>query len=282
MVKRVSKWEKFIHRAILLFICMFLYAVLDVQAAVEVRDKAELFTGKEIEKIQELASEIDQDFKMNVLVFTTDSNSGKTSREKIENEYEKLRFASNGAHGGIAFIIDLENRELNLVSEGDMRYYITDEREERIYDEGYEYAGEGEYGKSMYAMLDKSYTYLKKGIPNDQYLYDSETGKIVRYRSVSLMDVLLALIVAVVVAGIAYAGVWRSYRVVKKYGYPVSQNADMRITGQKDRLVNQYVTERRIPKNDSHGSSGHGSSGRTTTHTSSGGHSYGGGHGRKF
>ncbi|MGN0356079.1 MAG: TPM domain-containing protein [Muricoprocola sp.] len=281
MVRRLGK-KTHILSGMMSLLFFFMLASMHVHAATEIIDDADLISRSEISAIQEKADQIDHDYKMNVLVYTTDRSSNKSSRDKIEEQYEKLGYTDNGAHGGIALIIDLDNGEMNLVTDGDMIYYITDEREEKIYDDGYEYASDGEYGMAMYAMLEKTYSFLEAGVPDGQYTYDSETGRIVRYKSLSRMDILIAFGVALVVSLISYGSISRSYGTVKKYKYSVSQNANIKITGQQDRLVNQFVTERRIPKENPGGSSGRGDSGRTTTHSSGSGHTYGGGNGRKL
>ena len=281
MVRRLGRKTHILSGAIMFLLFFFLFASMHVYAATEIIDDADLIGRSDVSAIQEMADQIDHAYKMNVLVYTTDRQSDKSSRDKIEEQYEKLGYTENGAHGGIALIIDLDNGEMNLVTDGDMIYYITDEREEKIYDDGYEYASDGEYGMAMYAMLKKAYSFLEAGVPDGQYTYDSETGRIVRYKSLSMMEILLAFGVALVVSLISYGSISHSYGTVKKYKYSVSQNANIKITGQQDRLVNQFVTERTIPKETSGGGSG-GSSGRTTTHSSGSGHTYGGGHGRKL
>lgn len=158
-------------------------------------------------------------------------------------------------------------------------YYITDYREEEIYDAGWEYVTDGEYGEAMLAMLDVVIDDLEAGIPGNQYTYDTETGKIVRYRSLTTSDVLLAFAAAMFLSGITVFILYRNYTVVKKYKYSTQKNANIQITGQQDRLINQFVTHRKI-QNDPPSSGG--DSGRTSTHQSSWGNTYGGGHGRGF
>ena len=131
----------------------------------------------------------------------------------------------------------------------------------------------------MLAMLDTVIDDLEAGIPGNQYTYDTETGKIVRYRSLTTSDVLLAFAAAMLLSGITVFILYRNYTVVKKYKYSTQKNANIQITGQQDRLINQFVTHRKI-ENDPPSSGG--DSGRTSTHQSSGGNTYGGGHGRGF
>ena len=258
---------------------LFIFSGVSVSAQYQIQDDAQLFTTAEVQQIENKAEEIDEQHQMNVFVMTCEDAKGKESREVLEDTYESYGLEKNDARGGIALIIDMDNRELNLVTERDMMYYITDYREEKIYDAAQSYASDGEYGNAMIAMLKKVQQYLNEGIPNKQYTYDTETGRIVRYHSLSSGDILLAFFAGLMVAAIVSVILYRSYTVVKKYRYSTEKNARLKITAQNDILVNQFVTHRRIEKDPP---SGGGDSGRTSTHHSSGGHTYGGGKGRGF
>ncbi len=275
--QRIAK-RKMAGWLLFLFLCLILTGT-DATAQCRVQDDAQLFSEQEVQKIEDVSEEIDAQYQMNVFVMTCEDAEGKKSNEILEDTYEKYGLESNEARGGIALIIDMDNRELNLVTERDMIYYITDSREDKIYDAGQKYASDGAYADAMIAMLKKVQEYLKDGIVNGQYTYDTETGKIVRYRSLTTKDVMAAFFTALLASVITSAAVYRSYTVEKKYRYSTEQNAKLRITAQNDRLVNQFVTHRRIERDPP---SGGGDSGRTSTHHSSGGHTYGGGKGRGF
>lgn len=252
----------------------------NVRAQGCVFDEAGLFSAAKRTELEELGQKLEKEYKMNFLMLTTDDAYGMSSAQFAEDFYEKEGYAANGRSGGIVLIIDMDNREMNLISDGSMIYYITDAREERIYDAGEDYLRKKEYGNAMYAMLRQVEAYMEKGIPNNQYSYDTETGKIVYHRSLTSMDVIIAFAAAFLSAGGVCFVLYRRYSVVKEYEYQVNQNAEINLTGRQDRLVNQFVTQRRIPKSPPPGSGGSG--GRTSTHTSSGGRTYGGGHGRRF
>ena len=274
-----------LQRFCLLAVVCLLFAgsVVCAQASEHVFDIADLFSTSETNRLSELAEELEETYDMKFLMLTVDDAQGRSSRDAAEYFYESGGYDSNGKRGGSVLLIDLDNRELNLVTNGEMILYITDAREERIYDAGYEYASEGDYGEAMIAMLEQTAAYMKKGIPDNQYTYDTETGRIVRHRSISLSDWLLAAGIAVLCASFACFFLYRRYRRVEQYEYSIGQNADIRITGKEDRLVNQFVTHRRIPRDPPpDGGSGGSSAGRSSTHTSGGGGTFGGGHGRSF
>ena len=278
MVERYRSKRKisFIWLTLCIWLCL---SGMTAYAECLVQDDAQLFSDSEVQQIETLAKEIETSWQMNVLVMTCDDADGRESNEVLEDTYEEYGLESNDAKGGIALIIDMDNRELNLVTERDMIYYITDYREDSIYDVAQKYASDGEYGEAMTAMLEKTLEYMKSGIPENQYSYDTETGEITYYHSLTGEDVLMAFLGALLAAALVTAILYRSYKIVKKYRYSTEQNARLTITAQNDHFVRQFETHRKI-ENETSG--GGGDSGRTSTHSSSGGHTYGGGSGRGF
>ena len=259
---------------------MLLILTVTVSADSGVYDYGSLFTAEETADLEKMAAEIAETYDMNILMLTTTDTDGKTSSAYIEDFYEKNGFYTNGIRGGIILLIDMQHRELNLETAGDMIYYITDEREEEIYDAGFDDVKNEEYGSSMKHMLEQTKEFLEDGIPDNQYTYDTETGKIVRHRSLSGGEIAAALVGALLCAGISCLVLYRSYSNLQKYNYSVHDHADIRLTGQRDQQIDKIITSRRKPKPSSSG--GDSGSGRSSTHTSSGGGTYGGGNGRSF
>lgn len=272
MVERYKSKRRVHFLLPLLFIWMYLLS-MTVYAECLVQDDAQLFSDSEVQHIEELSKKIEDAWKMNVLVMTCDDADGRKSNEVLEDTYEEYGLENNDAKGGIALIVDMDNRELNLVTEREMIDYITDDREECIFDAAQKYASDGEYGKAMTAMLEKTLEYMKSGIPDNRHMYPAET------HSLTVKDVLMAFLGALLAATLVMVILYRSYKIVKKYRYSTEQNARLTIKAQNDHFVRQFETHRRI-ENDS--SDGDNDIGRTSTHNSSGGHTYGGGDGRRF
>lgn len=257
-----------------------------VYASDHVFDEADLFTYEECEDLEELASKLEDRYDMNFLTVTTDYADGMSSERYAEKFYVDGSYDTNGKKGGVVLLIDMDNRELCAVTHGDMIAYLTDDRIESIYDEGYDYASEGEYGSSMISMLEMTAQYMQEGIVKGQYTYNTETGEITRYHHIDPTFVLMAALTSLVVAVISCVVLWRKYSVVEEYQYSAQRNVNMKLTGKEDRLVNQFVTQRRIPRNPPPGDGGGpgmgDSFGRSSTHTGYGGQTFGGGGGRKF
>lgn len=267
----------------MLLLALFLMGA-GVLADSGVYDRGELFTSEETAELEAEAAKVAQEYDMNIILLTTADAEGMSSAAYAEDFYESGNYHQNDAKGGIVLLIDMEHRELNLVTYGDMIYYITDEREESIYDAGFDEVADGQYGDCMEEMLDAAEEYLEEGIPDDQYIYDEESGEIVYYQAPKSLDgteILMAFVVAFLCALIPCLILWRRYSVVKDYDYSVQENADMNLRVREDHMIDMVVTHRRKPKPQSGGGSGSGGS-RTTVHRSSGGSRVGGGHGRKF
>ena len=182
---------------------------------------------------------------------------------------------------GVAIVIDMDNRQIYISTCGIAIRYLTDERIDRILDDAYGDISDGEYKACLATMLDGVKRYYEDGIPNGQYNYDTETGKVSRYRSITLVEFLVALALGIVCSVIVWLSVVGKYRLKSPtFHYDFRGNGRLDLRVREDRFVNQTLTHRRIPKETS-GGGGHSSAGRSSTHTSSSGRSHGGG-GRSF
>jgi len=218
-----------------------------------------------------------------VYLVTTDDTSGREARDYAEDYY----MAHYHQDDGFVCLIDMDNREIYLATSGDVIYYVTDERKEKILDAGFEAVSEGDYSGCFKAMLSGINSAYQAGIDSSNYRYDEDTGKVVYYtppKAVTLTEAGLSLLLGIVSA-LGFGGiVSASYKKKgQKYRYNVAANTTLVLKDQRDNLINRFTTTRRIPKNPPPSSGGRSFSGghRSTTHRGSGGHTFGGG-GRKF
>lgn len=266
---------------IVLFVCVFWSLAALAEGTVQVYDKAGLLDNKDRRSIEQQVEQLQSVYDMNFVILSTNDAEGKSSRDYADDFYMDHGFYEDGKKGGVTLLIDLEHREVWVSVAGDMQYYLTDSRVESVIDAGYGQLKAGDYGACYRNMLERVQSWLEEGIPADQYMYDEETGEIVRYRSIQFYEALLAAAIALAAAGISVAGVAGKYRMKwGTYKYPYQEKSKLDIKKQEDRFMNQIVTTRKIPKNPPSSSGGNGGN-RTSTHTSSGGGSFSGG-GRKF
>lgn len=244
----------------LLLLCSMLFAVPVMASepkAAFVYDDAELFDQSEADSISEKISDFSSETGWEIYAFTTEDAQGYTSQEYGENTFDQYATGMDG----VAFVIDMDNREIAVVHFGEANRYYTDERVESILDEGFNYMGDAEYADAMEAMIDEA----------EYYYYEKNT--------LTWFEILITLLVALGIGG-AFCGITiGKYRLhFDKYKYDYHKNSHVNLTNSTDRFVNQVVTHRHIQRESSGGGSG---SGRTTVHTGAGGRSTGGGS-RKF
>lgn len=277
-----------------LWLCWFLAAVLCLGAAVgvwgaeerpRVYDMAGLLEASRIQQFEQEIQDCREKHGIEAVVVTTEDAGGKRSQEYADNFYDEGDFGEDG----ILFLIDMDNRELAISTSGKAIWIFTDQRIEEMLDGVYEGASRGDYAASVDSFLTDTMRWCRAGIPGGQYNYDTETGKISPHRSIRWYEALIALGVSGFTAAAACLGVKRSYameedpRQVRNLNMAYRSEARFMYNDQTDRLVNKFVTSRMIPRAPSGGGhgGGHSSAGRSSTHTSSGGHSHGGGS-RKF
>ncbi len=249
----------------------------------KVTDNAGLLSESEISRINDKITELENETGWEIFVVTTEQANGLTTTAYNESWLDENLQGDNG----VSYIIDMDNREFDMATTGDAIYYLIDTRISDIMDAGGDCISEGDYAGTFLAMLNKTGSYYKAGIPKDQYTYDSDTGNIVPYqepKQIKWYEALIAVALAAGAFGITFGAVTGKYRLKwGKHKYDYRANSIIDLTNKEDRFVNQIVTKRHIPKNDSISSGGSRSSGsRSTVHTGSGGRSYGGGGGRKF
>ncbi|MDO4522070.1 MAG: TPM domain-containing protein [Eubacteriales bacterium] len=246
----------------------------------QVFDDAGLFASAERQMLETQTDALRSEHGMNFLVLTIEDAEGMSSEEYADSYYEDHGYADDRYHGGILILVDMDNREIYICTDRDMIYYMTDDHVESVLDTGYEYISDGEYAQGVRKMLDQVDGIIDQGLDESHYMIDRDTGKIVHYRSLTGMEILISLVISLAVAGAACMSVYLRYSRVHRYEYAVEQNTQMKFRRRDEHLINQFVTRRRIPKNpppSSHGTGGGGS----TVHRSAGGHTFGGG-GRKF
>ena len=123
-------------------------------------------------------------------------------------------------------------------------------------------------------MLDQTEDYMEEGIPDNQYTYDVETGKVSRHYGLTAWEIIIALLLGLGAGGIVFASVNAKYQMKSgTYSYPFREKGKIQFTRREDIFVNQTVTRRKIPKNPP----SNGGGGQSSVHTSSSGASHGGG-----
>ncbi len=258
-------------------------------------DMAGLFTDVEREELEDAASALSERMGMEAAVATVNDNPD-TAQVYADRFYQDQNLGTGTDHSGVMLLLDMDNREIYITTEGRMLRYLTDSRIEAVLDDVYVRMTEGEYGQAAMAFLEDVGICYDNGIAGDQYLYDTETGRVRPYRHISWYEALIAFVIAAVCAGGAVFAVIREYRMDNDNE---RMAANFKLSYRKDSafrpgisipevLLGTYVTQQVIAstRNRNTGSGGRRSGGslsgggRTSTHTYRG-RTHGGG-GRKF
>lgn len=271
-------------------LCISLWLLLPLGVSAEnvyVYDQADLLTTEEEAVLQQSAEFCKDKWNMNFLVVTTEDAEGKSSMEYADDFYD-LRFPEESEEDGVLYLIDMDNREIYLSTSGETIRYLTDARIDRILDDAFECVAAGDYYGTFSAFFLGTDEYLSQGIPENQENYDVETGEQDFYydtyeksNKITFVEAAIAAIVALAAAGGTCAFITGKYQLkFEDFHYDAYTDSDMRLYLKEDRLVNSFVTHRRVPQSNGTTRSNSGGS-RSSVHRSSSGRSHGGG-GRKF
>lgn len=275
--------KKLRNLLLLLILCIGLYGTVCMAAEEKaVYDQAALLTAEEITSLNELSESYRTEWEMNLLIVTSNDTEGKTTEAYADDFYDSC-FQEEGEEDGILYLIDMEHRTIYISTSGRAIRYLTDQRLERLLDDAYGYAAEGDYYGCFVSFLQNTGVYIEQGIVSGQYNYDIETGEkdynTPKYR-ITTAECLIALGAALVSALGMLLFIKAKYQLkFEDFHYDAYTDSEVQLYVKEDRLINTVVTHRRIPRNDE--SSGGSNGSRSSVHHSTSGRSHGGG-GRSF
>ena len=206
------------------------------------------------------------------MIVTTTSNS-EEPRDFADNY---LRDAVGNDQNGSVLLLDMGQREIYISTSGNMIDYLTDSRIDSILDDVYDQMTNAAYYNAAKAYLSKSATYVEDGVPGGHYRVDEETGKITRYKVLTTVEIIIAVVLALILSLVFYFVTVSRYQLKSGiYKYPFREKSSIKLT--ENRSSDKFFChDKKNPKSPPPGSGGGGS----TTHSSGGG-TFGGG-GRSF
>ena len=260
-------------------------------------DQAGLFSETEIIQLEEKIAQCRKSTKMDVVIVSAYADGERSAEEYADDYYDYGGFGVGKKASGVLLLYYMDGPgqlggECYISTAGTMINMLTDERIESILDDVYGDLGNRDFAGATEHFLEDVKAYVKEGVESGQYTYDRDTGEIVRYHSIRLYEVAIAMVIAGILAGFVCLDIKKRY-AMKQSSREVSNSlqayrADcaFHFSVAGDKMVNKYVRSIPIPRNTSSGSGGRGhsgssSAGRSTIHTSSSGSSHGGG-GRRF
>lgn len=270
--------------------------ILSVLAAGEenrVFDEAGLFTSQETRELEAELSAAREKYKMDMAIVTTPDAMGMTTEEFADDYYVSHDLGAGKDYSGVLCVIDMDNRQYQIFSMGEMMRYLTDDRVTSILDDAAGYMSSGDYGKAAATMVSDITGYMDAGIVEGQYNYDEETGEVDVYkkRSLAWYEILFALVAAGAVAVLPCMSTVKQYKMEDEQKQALNYHLAYRgasafaFTLANDMFINKRVSQRRIQQNiggpRGPGGGGGSTAGRTTMRRGGSGRMHGGG-GRGF
>lgn len=240
-------------------------------ANTQVTDQGEILSGEEESRLAKLADAAREVTGWDIMLVSSRDTNGMDAKSYAE------AWANDHTQGddGVIGLIDMANRELVISAYGEAIAYLTDERKEKILNDAYDGASQGDYAAAFTAMVDGIEEAYRQRVPKGQYTYDEDTGEILERQSkrqIRPWELLLALGAAILAGVGCISAVVGRYRM-KWGGYQYSwrENGNVILTRKEDSFRNRVVTHRRIPKSTGKGNK---TGAKSTVHTGAGGRKY--------
>ena len=266
---------------VLAFLLLLLLPLFALAAQERVYDNAQVFSTSEEQQITDAVDAFIAETGMDYAVVTIDQDIGSQTHHEVAREYYfRLGLGAGDDASGALYYLNFNsaNRYEYLYTNGKMIDYMTDERIESALDQSNPKLQQGLYAQGALAMIAAVQSYVKQGIPEGQYRYDSETGERLTsfYKVVTPTEALIGGGVCLLI-GLAFVLVVRSRYKLKgsTYHYDYAANSDLTMTESDDQYLRTTVTRtRRAQSSGGGGGRGFGGGGG-----GSGVHSGGGGGG---
>lgn len=263
--------------AVIITILLAMSAVLPASAegaylreAPLVADHADLLDDDEESKLTELLEEISERQRCDVVVVTTDTLEGKSAMEYADDYYDYNGYGYGEDRDGILLLVSMEDRDYWISTCGFGITAFTDAGIEYISDEFVPYLSDGDYETAFIEYASLCDKFLTQAYEEEPY----DVGNM-PHRSMPIFWIFGSFVVGFIIALIMASAKKSALKTVRRkpeardYEVPGSFSLSL----QKDRLVNRFVTTRKIERQSS-------SSGGSSTHTSSSGSTHGGGGGK--
>ena len=261
---------------IAIFSALIMITALTVGAAASDKllcDNSGILSSDEAQSLSQRLNEVSESCDMDVVIVTTDSSDGKTSRDYADDYYDQNGYGRGEANSGILLLVNFEESDVWISTAGDAIYIFTDAGIEAMLDNIVPYLSDGDWygGFNEYISLcEDYYIHAKEGSPYD-------TDDMPKEENGFDMANLLVPIGIGIAAGFITTGAMKSK--LKSVHFETRANnyiksGSYELTHERDIFLYSTVTKTPKPQDNNR-------SGGSSIHTSSGGVSHGGG-GRGF
>lgn len=246
--------------SLLIFIISFQVSALAVASPIV--DNAGLLSDLEKEELVSSINEFKEDYKIDLAIVTSDGLGGKDAQSFADDFYEENNYGIGKEYSGVLLLIDMQERDICISTEGQALNYFDDNRLDSIIEDVSKYLSNEQYLDGFKIFITDIKYYMDLGTVENQQLYSENTNVI--------KVLIIALIVGIIAATIACLIVVFSYKSPKATSSINYVDRDsIKFNKKKDIFINTYTTRSKIEKNNDNG-------GKTTVHKSSSGRTHGG------
>jgi len=251
-----------------------------VDSSEKIYDFADLYTDEEEKKLFDRVNDYIEKNGVDLVILTINENN-KINTERYAEDFFIYNYfgTEDKKRTGIVFIIDMDGRNVNIVTSGSAILYLDDNRINNILDDIVGYIGDKEYYDGTNVLMSKLEGYGTSIPSSNSHITIDPNGKPVK---VHRPNIFISLVGGVIVAWIFVASNKSKHKSIIQ-----ATDADLYMnTGKssvappKDKLVSSVVTSHVISTSSNSGGGGS-HIGGSSFHVGGGGHSFGGG-GRHF
>lgn len=253
----------------------------------KVYDGAGLFTEYEIDELQKKCVSSAKQTKLDVVVATINDSQGKSSMVYADDFYDDMGFGYDQGGSGLILLMDMDNREIYISTEGIAIQYFNDNDIDNVLDNLYNYMVSEDYYNAALTFINEVNSHVSR--INNYYYDDVESwfdGDYTDYEDFEedshesifanpLIDLSAAAVVSTIIV-LCMTSKSKSRMTVNANTY-MNRNK-FNIHRSMDTYLRTTVSKTKIQSSSSGGGSGHSGG---SHHRSSSGRSHGGG-GRKF
>ena len=218
-------------------------------------DMADLLTSREEKSLEELAQEIRDESRMDVVIVTVDSLGGKSAQDYADDYYDDHGYGVGSQYSGVLLLIDMGSRQWHISTCGSAIKAISDRDVDALFDAMSDDLSDGEYYQAFKGYLNALGDHLEK----------DSAGPGVK-------GLMIALVIGLCVGGIALLIMRSGMNTKRKQSgagdYLKRDSYNLRV--HRDMFLYSRVSKRPRPKDN----------GGSSVHRSSSGRSHGGGGGR--
>ena len=243
--------------AILLMICPASASSYDKDARLS--DMAGLLTQRQSDDLKSRINNIYDTYQFDVVIVTENSLNGQTPQAYADDYYDYNGFGYGENHGGVLFLVSMEDRDWHVSTTGKGISVITDARIDEIRNRVVPYLRNGDYYGAFTEFINLTEVFLQNPVTA------GESGK-----ASSILTVWVAALIIALVAVLFMKAQLNTARP-KPLANDYVVKGSFYLSHKRDFFINTHTTRTPRPKDTESGS---------TTHQGSSGTSHGGGGGK--